>query len=186
MNHKLSKLLIIGLGVCLAIFAINFSQTQSVEAAPYYRGAKVSTPSSIRGTWYGYNYQNKLSKMKITAHTVTLPYVLRGYPHGTYTLYYQNKSIYNVAGKKGEKYINAANKYASKHRWMSTWKYNYKGHKWIGIDPFWLDLGDNDFGGGLRATTVTKNGRNVKQLILNNPNSTKYFYQSATLAKQMR
>ena len=48
------------------------------------------------------------------------------------------------------------------------------------------DLGDNDFGGGLRVTSVTKDGRKLKQLILKNPNSVHKFYQSRSIAKLMK
>lgn len=183
MKHKLLKISIAALGIfatTLTTANIHFNQVN----AAYYRGAKVTTPKSIRGTWYNYNF-NKLNKMTITAHTVTLPKLDTNSPHGTFTLYKQDKKIYRKASGN-LKYMERANKYAYKHHWMNSWTYNNQGFKWIGIDPYWLDAGDNDYGGGLRATTINKNGHTVKQLILKNPNSVKYFYKSPTLAKKIK
>ena len=120
--------------------------------------------------------------MKITSHTITLPFLGKQVPHGTYTLYQQDKTFFD----KSFKYQKRASKYASDHHWMASWKYRYQGHEYLGIDPFWLDLGDNDFGGGLRVTSVTKDGRKLKQLILKNPNSVRRFYQSRSIAKLMK
>lgn len=183
MKHKPLKVLLTTLGIFATASTIAITHSNQVDAA-YYRGAKVTTPKSIRGTWYGYNL-NKLNKMKITAHTVSLPKLNANSPHGTFTLYKQNKKIYRKASGN-LKYMEKANKYAYKHRWMNTWTYNYQGFKWLGIDPYWLDAGDNDYGGGLRATTINENGRSIKQLILQNPNSIKYFYKSPAIAKNMK
>ncbi|QNQ82190.1 hypothetical protein [Lactobacillus sp. PV012] len=161
--------------------------TSNKVNAAYYRGKKVTTPKSIRGTWYTYNKfnDNRLEKLKITAHTVTYSNFGSYAPHGTYTLYNQSKKIYQRASGDMN-YINMVNKYATKHHWMVAWNYKYKGHQYLGIDPFWLDLGDNNFGGGLRTTSIHKKRKTIKQLILQNPNSVKKYYKSVSTAKLLK
>lgn len=183
-QNKLIKILTALVIATSGVATVSVANHQPVQAA-YYRGAKVTTPKSIRGTWYNYNkVTKKIEKWKITSHTITLPKVDSHGPHGTFTLYKQNNKIYKkVSGNA--KYLKKANKYASKHKWMVAWNFKSQGHKYLGIDPFWLDSGDNDYGGGLRATTIHKNGKSIKQLILKNPNSTRYFYKSASIAKHM-
>ncbi|WP_103662405.1 MULTISPECIES: hypothetical protein [Lactobacillus] len=162
----------------VAFVALGMLNTNKVQAA-YGRGKIVTTDKSLRGTWYSKDYGHGLKKIKITAHTITLPYLGKNLPHGKYTLYKQSSSIF----KKGYKYQMKASKYAEKHHWMSTWTYKREGKKYLGIDPFWLDHGDNDFGGDLRVTTVKKHGKSVKQLTLQNPNARYRYYRSISIAK---
>lgn len=175
------KKLKVGIIFFIAVISCALLGTNKVAAA-YSRGSRVTTSKVLRGTWYTYDYGRGLNKMKITSHTITLPFLGKQVPHGTYTLYQQDKTFFD----KSFKYQKRASKYASDHHWMASWKYRYQGHEYLGIDPFWLDLGDNDFGGGLRVTSVTKDGRKLKQLILKNPNSVRRFYQSRSIAKLMK
>ena len=159
------KKLKVGIIFFIVITSCALLGTNKVAAA-YSRGSRVTTSKVLRGTWYTYDYGRGLNKMKITSHTITLPFLGKQVPHGTYTLYQQDKTFFD----KSFKYQKRASKYASDHHWMASWKYRY----------------DNDFGGGLRVTSVTKDGRKLKQLILKNPNSVHKFYQSRSIAKLMK
>ena len=177
----MKKIKVLVASFLLMFLAASVIGNNQVQAA-YGRGKLVTTFKTLRGTWYSRDYGKRTKKMKITAHTVTLPYLSKDVPYGKYTLYRQNKSAY----KNGFKYQNRANNYAAKHRWMNTWVSSQDGKEYLGIDPFWIDRGDNDFGGALSVVAVKKHGKKVKQLTLRNPNVIHRFYKSATIAKSMK
>lgn len=111
------KKLKVGIIFFIAITSCALLGTNKVAAA-YSRGSRVTTPKAMRGTWYTYDYGRSLNKIKIASHTITLPFLGKQVPHGTYTLYQQDKTFFD----KSFKYQKRASKYASDHHWMASWK----------------------------------------------------------------
>ena len=86
------KKLKVGIIFFIAITSCALLGTNKVAAA-YSRGSRVTTSKILRGTWYTYDYGRGLNKMKITSHTVTLPFLGKQVPHGTYTLYQRDQTF---------------------------------------------------------------------------------------------
>lgn len=86
------KKLKVGIIFFIAIISCALLGTNQVAAA-YSRGSRVTTSKVLRGTWYTYNYGRGLNKIKIASHTITLPFLGKQVPHGTYTLYQRDKTF---------------------------------------------------------------------------------------------
>ncbi len=168
MKKKLvTFLLSLGLFVSFGLL----SNSNNAEAAAY-GGKLYTTPKALRGTWYfakaGKNdetdisdiptqYQHLYKKIKITAHTITFTKRKRAGLSGRYTFY---KSTKKLSFKK----MNAAEKYATKHKWLNP--YN-SGKRHIGFSETWLHIFQSSNSGDL---TVSKG-----HLIFGNAYSKDYF-----------
>lgn len=132
MNKKRFNLIL--LTIVSIFFGLSIN-TNKVSAAKY--GARLyTTPKAMRGTWYLKNTKtmpntgvksdvlHPYSKIKIGTHTIifTKKRGKRGLS-GKYTLYKTPKNVVKFSIKK----INAAEKYASKHKWLAPDNINSRG-----------------------------------------------------------
>ena len=169
MKKKLITFLV-SLGLVLSFGLL--SNSSNAEAAAY--GAKLYTiPKALRGTWYfkkagkvdtsdiPAKYQHLYKKIKITAHTITFTKRKRAGLSGRYTFYESTKKTYK---KMSSKKMEAAEKYATKHKWLNPIDSSKKD---ITFSEYWLHRFQSSNSGSL---SVTK-GR----LIFSNIYSTDYF-----------
>lgn len=162
------KLITFLLSLSLVLSFGLLSNSSNAEATTY--GEKLyTTPKALRGTWYfakagktDYSgmpaqYQHLYKKIKITAHTITFTKRKRTGLSGRYTFY---KSTKELSLKK----MNAAEKYATKHKWLNPYD---SGKSHLQFSETWLHIFQSSNSGEL---TVSK-GR----LILGNAYSKDYF-----------
>lgn len=148
----------------IAAFLGLSATSNKVSAAPY--GAKLyTTPKVLRGTWHykkgktasNAGVSSKLlhpySKIKITKHTIVFyrkahKRALRG----KYT-------FYKVPNKKFSiKKMNAAEKYATKHKWLAPYNVTKKG---LGFSNYWLHIFESSACGELKANGLKMTFGNV-------------------------
>lgn len=97
----------------------------TVEAASYGR-LTYTTPKKIRGIWISHDKRSIYSRVKITAHTITLKPTSSLGEKGKWTLYKENsKWGFNISTKKMIK----AQKLGPKYHWARA--FNYKGGTYI-------------------------------------------------------
>lgn len=169
MKKKLITFLM-SLGLVLSFGLL--SNSSNAKAAAY--GAKLyTTPKAIRGTWYfakagkvdtqdvPAKYQHLYKKIKITAHTITFTKRKRAGLSGRYTFYESTKKTYK---KMSSKKMAAAEKYATKHKWLSPRDGDKTG---FAFSEYWLHIYQSSNTGVL----FVKNGR----LMFSNIYSTDYF-----------
>lgn len=144
----------------LAAFLGLSGMHHEVSAAKY--GAKLyTTPKAMRGTWHykkGKSYSgtgasasilHPYSKIKITKHTITF-YRKSGKRalKGKYTLYKAPNKKFSL------KKMAAAEKYATKHKWLAPYSTNKKG---FGFSTYWLHAYQQSATG-----TLTVKGKTLK------------------------
>lgn len=165
MKKKLITFLV-SLGLVLSFGLL--SNSSNAKAAAY-GGKLYTTPKALRGTWYfakagkvdtvdvPARYQHLYKKIKITAHTITFTKRKRAGLLGRYTFY---KTPKKLSFKKWS----AAEKYATKHKWLNPYD---SGKRYLGFSETWLQVYESTNSGGL---TVSR-GR----LIFENAYSKDYF-----------
>ncbi|MBT8908182.1 hypothetical protein BTI73_08475 [Lactobacillus delbrueckii subsp. bulgaricus] len=150
MKKKLVAFLL-SLGLVLSFGLL--SNSNNADAAAY-GGKLYTTPKALRGTWYfaragktdisdtPTQWQHLYKKIKITAHTITFTKRKRAGLSGRYTFY---KSTKKLSFKK----VNAAEKYATKHKWLNP--YN-SGKRHLGFSKTWLHIYESPNSGDLTAS----------------------------------
>ncbi|GHV97382.1 hypothetical protein lacNasYZ03_16880 [Lactobacillus nasalidis] len=169
MKKKLITFLL-SLGLVLSFGLL--SNSSNAEAAAY-GGKLYTTPKALRGTWYfakagkaDYSgmptqYQHLYKKIKITAHTITFTKRKRAGLSGRYTFYKSTKKTFK---KMTPAKMEAAEKYATKHKWLNPYD---SGKSHLQFSETWLHIFQSSNSGEL---SVSK-GR----LILGNAYSKDYF-----------
>lgn len=152
MKKKLVTFLL-SLGLVLS-FGLLFNSNNAEAAA--YGGKLYTTPKALRGTWYfakagktdnsgmpmPTQYKHLYKKIKITAHTITFTKRKRAGLSGRYTFY---KSTKKLSFKK----MDAAEKYATKHKWLNP--YN-SGKRHLGFSETWLHIYESSNSGELTVS----------------------------------
>lgn len=169
MKKKLITFLV-SLGLVLSFGLL--SNSSNAKAAAY-GGKLYTTPKALRGTWYfaragkvdisdvPARYQHLYKKIKITAHTITFTKRKRAGLSGRYTFYMSTKKTFK---KMTPAKMDAAEKYATKHKWLNPREISKKD---IGFSEYWLHTYESSNSGEL---TVSR-GR----LIFENVYSKDYF-----------
>lgn len=168
MKKKLITFLV-SLGLVLSFGLL--SNSSNAKAAAY--GAKLyTTPKALRGTWYfekagkvdtNYHVQHMYKKIKITAHTITFTKRKKAGLSGRYTFYKSTKKTLKIINKSFKK-MDAAETYATKHKWLNTRNESKTG---FDFSEYWLHLYESSIDGGLSV----KKGR----LIFSNIFTQDYF-----------
>lgn len=169
MKKKLITFLL-SLGLVLSFGLL--SNSNNAEAAAY-GGKLYTTPKALRGTWYfakagkvdvsdvPAQYQHLYKKIKITAHTITFTKRKRAGLSGRYTFYKSTKKTFK---KMTSAKMDAAEKYATKHKWLNPFD---SGKNYFQFSNYWLHVYESSNSGGL---TVSKG-----HLIFENVYSKDYF-----------
>lgn len=151
MKKKLITFLL-SLGLVLSFGLL--SNSNNAEAAAY-GGKLYTTPKALRGTWYfakagkvgtydvPAQYQHLYKKIKITAHTITFTKRKRAGLSGRYTFYKSTKKAFK---KMTSAKMDAAEKYATKHKWLNP--YN-SSKRQLSFSETWLHVYESSNSGGL-------------------------------------
>lgn len=124
-NKFIKGVLILLLSLVSATFGKVILHPNTVDAASYGRLTYI-TPKKIRGTWVSHTKKTIYSKVKITAHTITLKPTSSLGEKGKWTLYKESRKwIFNASTRKMIK----AQKLGPKHHWAKA--FNYKGGTYI-------------------------------------------------------
>ncbi|MFV4979915.1 Rib/alpha-like domain-containing protein [Lactobacillus delbrueckii] len=178
MKKKLITFLV-SLGLVLSFGLL--SNSSNAKAAAY-GGKLYTTPKALRGTWYfakagkvdtsdvPAQYQHLYKKIKITAHTITFTKRKRAGLSGRYTFYKSTKKTFK---KMNPAKMEAAEKYATKHKWLNPRSESKNGFL---FSEYWLHLYASSVSGSL---SVTK-GR----LMFSNSYSTDYFMAAKKATKK--
>ncbi len=178
MKKKLITFLV-SLGLVLSFGLL--SNSSNAKAAAY-GGKLYTTPKALRGTWYFVNagkvdtsdvpaqYQHLYKKIKITAHTITFTKRKRAGLSGRYTFYKSTKKTFK---KMNPAKMEAAENYATKHKWLNPRSGSKNGFL---FSEYWLHLYASSVSGSL---SVTK-GR----LMFSNSYSTDYFMAAKKATKK--